>query len=256
MRTQLFAIAAILGLVFAGIGSAFASGGAKEAPDHEWQHTGVFGTFDRGELQRGFQVFQEVCASCHSLDFIAFRNLVDIGFDAEQIKAIAAEYEVEDGPDDEGEMFMRTAKASDYFPAPFANPQAARTSNGGAFPPDLSVIIKARDNGLNYLYALLTGYEEEPPEHFELAEGMSFNHYFAGNQIAMPEPLYEEAVEYADGTEPTLEQLAHDVSVFLAWTAEPELEIRKKTGLKVLIFIAIFTALIYIIKRRVWAKLH
>ena len=164
--------------------------------------------------------------------------------------------EVEDGPDDEGEMFMRTAKASDYFPAPFANPQAARTSNGGAFPPDLSVIIKARDNGLNYLYALLTGYEEEPPEHFELAEGMSFNHYFAGNQIAMPEPLYEEAVEYADGTEPTLEQLAHDVSVFLAWTAEPELEIRKKTGLKVLIFIAIFTALIYIIKRRVWAKLH
>ncbi len=256
MRTQLFAIAAILGLVFAGIGSVFASGGAKEAPDHEWQHTGVFGTFDRGELQRGFQVFQEVCASCHSLDFIAFRNLVDIGFDAEQIKAIAAEYEVEDGPDDEGEMFMRTAKASDYFPAPFANPQAARTSNGGAFPPDLSVIIKARDNGLNYLYALLTGYEEEPPEHFELAEGMSFNHYFAGNQIAMPEPLYEEAVEYADGTEPTLEQLAHDVSVFLAWTAEPELEIRKKTGLKVLIFIAIFTALIYIIKRRVWAKLH
>ncbi len=256
MRTQLFAIAAILGLVFAGIGSVFASGGAKEAPDHEWQHTGVFGTFDRGELQRGFQVFQEVCASCHSLDFIAFRNLVDIGFDAEQIKAIAAEYEVEDGPDDEGEMFMRTAKASDYFPAPFANPQAARASNGGAFPPDLSVIIKARDNGLNYLYALLTGYEEEPPEHFELAEGMSFNHYFAGNQIAMPEPLYEEAVEYADGTEPTLEQLAHDVSVFLAWTAEPELEIRKKTGLKVLIFIAIFTALIYIIKRRVWAKLH
>ena len=256
MRAYLLAIAATLGLTLAGLGTAHASGDTPDLPDHDWTHTGVFGTFDRAELQRGFQVFQEICASCHSLDFIAFRNLVDIGFDAEQIKAIAAEYEVEDGPDDEGEMFMRTAKASDYFPAPFANPQAARTSNGGAFPPDLSVIIKARDNGLNYLYALLTGYEEEPPEHFVLAEGMSFNHYFAGNQIAMPEPLYEEAVEYADGTEPTLEQLAHDVSVFLAWTAEPELEIRKKTGLKVLIFIAIFTALIYIIKRRVWAKLH
>ncbi|MBT3628135.1 MAG: cytochrome c1 [Rhodospirillaceae bacterium] len=256
MRAQLFAIAATLGLVFAGIGNAVAAGSAAEPPDHEWQHTGVFGTFDRGELQRGFQVFQEVCASCHSLDFIAFRNLLDIGFDVDQIKAIAAEYEVEDGPDNEGEMFMRTAKGSDYFPAPFANPQAARASNGGAFPPDLSVIVKARDGGLNYLYGILTGYEEEAPEGFELAEGMNYNHYFPGHQIAMPEPLYEEAVEYADGTEPTLEQLAHDVSVFLAWTAEPELEIRKKTGLKVLIFIAIFTALIYIIKRRVWAKLH
>lgn len=256
MRAQLLAIAATLGLVFAGSSAALAAGNAKEAPDHEWQHTGVFGTFDRGELQRGFQVFQEVCASCHSLDFIAFRNLVEIGFDVDQVKAIAAEYEVEDGPDDEGEMFMRTAKASDYFPAPFANKQAARASNGGAFPPDLSVIVKARDGGLDYLYALLTGYEEEAPEGFELADGMSYNHYFPGHQIAMPEPLYEEAVEYADGTEPTLEQLAHDVSVFLAWTAEPELEIRKKTGLKVLIFIAIFTALIYIIKRRIWAKLH
>ncbi len=256
MRAQLIAIAAILGLVFTGIGTARASGDAAEVPDHEWQHTGVFGTFDRGELQRGFQVFQEVCASCHSLDFIAFRNLLEIGFNADQIKAIAAEYEVEDGPDDEGEMFMRPARASDYFPAPFANQQAARASNGGAFPPDLSVIVKARDGGLDYLYALLIGYEEEPPEGVELAEGMSYNHYFSGHQIAMPEPLYEEAVEYADGTEPTLEQLAHDVSVFLAWTAEPELEIRKKTGLKVLIFIAIFTALIYIIKRRVWAKLH
>jgi ubiquinol-cytochrome c reductase cytochrome c1 subunit len=256
MRAQLFAIAAALGLMFAGIGSAQASGDTPEAPDHDWQHTGVFGTFDRGELQRGFQVFQEVCASCHSLNYIAFRNLLDIGFDVEQVKAIAAEYEVEDGPDNEGDMYMRTAKPSDYFPAPFANPQAARFSNGGANPPDLSVITKARDGGIDYLYGILTGYEEEAPDGFELAEGMSYNHYYPGHQIAMPEPLYEEAVEYADGTEPTLEQLAHDVSVFLAWTAEPEMEIRKKTGLKVLIFIAIFTALIYVIKRRIWAKLH
>ncbi len=259
MRARLFAIAAAFGLMFAGVGLshvAHASGDAAELPDHEWKHTGVFGTFDRDELQRGFQVFQEVCSSCHSLEFIAFRNLAEIGFSEDQIKAIAAEYEVEDGPDAEGEMFMRPARASDYFPAPFDNPQAARASNGGALPPDLSLIVKARDGGIDYLYALLTGYEEEAPEGFELVEGMSYNHYFRGNQIAMPEPLYEEAVEYADGTEPSLEQLAHDLSVFLAWTAEPELEIRKKTGLKVLIFIAIFTALVYIIKRRIWAKLH
>ena len=256
MRAQLLAIAATLGLVFAGAGLAHAAGGEAELPDHDWKHTGVFGTFDRGELQRGFQVFQEVCASCHSLEFIAFRNLAEIGFSEEQIKAIAAEYEVEDGPDNEGEMFMRTARPSDYFPAPFANPQAARASNGGALPPDLSLIVKARDHGIDYLFGILTGYEEEAPDGIELIEGMSYNHYFPGNQIAMPEPLYEEAVEYADGTVPTLEQLANDVSVFLAWTAEPELEFRKKTGLKVLIFIAIFTALIYIIKRRIWARLH
>ncbi|MEE8172368.1 MAG: cytochrome c1 [Alphaproteobacteria bacterium] len=256
MRTRLLTIAATLGLVFAGAGAAHAAGEAPELPDHDWKHTGVFGTFDRGELQRGFQVFQEVCASCHSLNFIAFRNLAEIGFSDDQINAIAAEYEVEDGPDNEGDMFMRAARASDYFPAPFANPEAARASNGGALPPDLSLIVKARDHGIDYLFGILTGYEEEPPEGVELVEGMSYNHFFPGNQIAMPEPLYEEAVEYADGTEPTLEQLANDVSVFLAWSAEPEMEIRKKTGLKVLIFIAIFTALIYIIKRRIWARLH
>ncbi|MDA0231260.1 MAG: cytochrome c1 [Proteobacteria bacterium] len=259
MRARLFAMAAALGLMFTGVGYshvAHASGDTPELPDHEWKHTGVFGTFDRDELHRGFQVFQEVCASCHSLEFIAFRNLAEIGFSEEQIKAIAAEYEVEDGPDNEGEMFMRPARASDYFPAPFANPQAARASNGGALPPDLSLMVKARDGGIDYLYGLLTGYEDEAPEGFELVEGMSYNHYFRGNQIAMPAPLYDEAVEYADGTETSIAQLSHDVSVFLAWTAEPEMEIRKKTGLKVLIFIAIFTALIYIIKRRIWAKLH
>ena len=259
MRARLIAMAAALGLTFAGAGLAgvaHAAGDTAELPDHDWKHTGVFGTFDRSELQRGFQVFQEVCASCHSLEFIAFRNLAEIGFSEDQIKAFAAEYEVEDGPDNEGEMFMRAARPSDYFPSPFANPQAARASNGGALPPDLSLIVKARDGGIDYLYGILTGYEEEPPEGVELAEGMSYNHYFPGHQIAMPEPLYEEAVEYGDGTEPTLEQLSHDVSVFLAWAAEPEMEIRKKTGLKVLIFIAIFTALIYIIKRRIWARLH
>ena len=240
----------------ANIGNANGAGGNENIPPQNWSFDGIFGMFDRGELQRGLQVYLEVCANCHSLEYVAYRNLTEIGYDETQIKAIASQYEVEDGPDAEGEMFMRSARASDYFPAPFDNPQAARASNGGALPPDLSLMVKARNGGIDYLYALLTGYEEEAPEGFELVEGMSYNHYFPGNQIAMPEPLYEEAVEYADGTDPSLDQLAHDVSVFLAWTAEPELEIRKKTGLKVLIFIAIFTALIYIIKRRIWARLH
>ena len=256
MRYTVILVAILFSLTFVTFSDADAAGDAMEPPDRDWKHTGVFGTFDRAELQRGFQVFQEVCASCHSLNYIAFRNLLEIGFSPDQVKSIASEYEVEDGPDNEGEMFMRTARPSDYFPAPFANAQAARSANGGALPPDLSLMVKARDGGLNYLYGILVGYEEEPPEGFELAEGMSYNHYFPGHQIAMPEPLYEDAVEYADGTEASLEQLSHDVSVFLAWTAEPELEIRKQTGLKVLIFLAVFTALIYIIKRRVWAKLH
>ena len=256
MRYTIILVGILFSLTFVTFSNAEAAGDAMEPPDHDWEHTGVFGTFDRSELQRGFQVFQEVCASCHSLNYIAFRNLLDIGFNEDQIKAIASEYEVEDGPDDEGEMFMRPARASDYFPSPFPNAQAARSANGGALPPDLSLMVKAREGGLDYLYGLLVGYEEEAPEGFELAEGMSYNHYFPGHQIAMPEPLYEDAVEYADGTEATLEQLSHDVSVFLAWTAEPELEIRKQTGLKVLIFLAVFTALMYIIKRRVWAKLH
>ncbi len=256
MRYTIILVGILFSLTFVTFSNAEAAGDAMEPPDHDWEHTGVFGTFDRSELQRGFQVFQEVCASCHSLNYIAFRNLLEIGFSPDQVKSIASEYEVEDGPDNEGEMFMRTARPSDYFPAPFANAQAARSANGGALPPDLSLMVKARDGGLNYLYGILVGYEEEPPQGFELAEGMSYNHYFPGHQIAMPEPLYEDAVEYADGTETSLEQLSHDVSVFLAWTAEPELEIRKQTGLKVLIFLAVFTALIYIIKRRVWAKLH
>jgi len=256
MRYTIILVAILFGLTLVTISDADAAGDALEPPDHEWSHTGVFGTFDRAELQRGFQVFQEVCASCHSLNYIAFRNLIEIGFSEDQVKAIASEYEVEDGPDGEGEMFMRSARPSDYFPAPFANSQAARSANGGSLPPDLSLMVKARDGGLDYLYGILVGYEEEPPDGFELAEGMSYNHYFPGHQIAMPEPLYEDAVEYSDGTEASIDQLAHDVSVFLAWTAEPELEIRKQTGLKVLIFLAVFTALIYIIKRRVWAKLH
>ncbi len=235
---------------------ALAAGDEIDIPDQDWQHEGVFGTFDRGSLQRGFQVFEEVCATCHSLQYIAFRNLLEIGFTEQEAKAIAAEYEVEDGPDGEGEMFTRAARLADYWPSPFANDNAARASNGGALPPDLSLIIKARESGPDYVYALMTGYQDEPPEGVTLSDGMSYNHYFRGHQIAMPQPLYDEAVEYVDGTPTTLEQHARDVTAFLAWTAEPELEERKQTGLKVLIFVFVLTAVLFVIYRRTWAKLH
>ena len=256
MRRTLLAGLLTGALALLGGHAAHAAGGSADVPDQDWQHEGVFGSFDRGELQRGFQVFQEVCSACHSLQYIAFRNLVEIGFTEEEAKAIAAEYEVEDGPDDEGEMFDRPARLSDYWPSPFANDNEARASNGGALPPDLSLIIKAREGGADYIYALMTGYEEDAPEGMELADGMSFNHFFPGQQIAMVEPLYDEAVEYVDGTPMTQEQHARDVTAFLSWAAEPELEERKETGLKVLIFVFVLTAVLFVIYRRVWARLH
>lgn len=251
------ALAAVTVCAFAAVGGgAFAADDEIDIPDRDWAHEGVFGTFDRGALQRGFQVFEEVCAACHSLRYIAFRNLAEIGFTEEEAKAIAAQYEVEDGPDDEGAMFTRPARLADYWPSPFANDNEARAANGGALPPDLSLIVKAREGGADYIHALMIGYEDEAPAGVEMADGMSYNRYFGGHQIAMPPPLYEEAVEYADGTSATLDQHARDVTAFLAWTAEPELEERKQTGLKVLIFVFILTAVLFVIYRRVWARLH
>jgi ubiquinol-cytochrome c reductase cytochrome c1 subunit len=254
--------------VFAlGLNAAEASEGL-DIPEREWSFTGVFGAFDRAELQRGFQVHKEVCAGCHSLNFIAFRNLADLGFSEAEVKAIAAEYTIIDGPDDEGEMFERAGRPSDYFPAPFANDKAAAAANNGAVPPDLSVIIKARVNGTNYMHALMTGYEELPenfkelpefgylPEKFEPLEGVSFNKYYPGFQTAMPPPLSEDAVEYADGTAASVEQMATDVTVFLMWAAEPNLEARKKMGIKVMIFLLVFTGVLYAAKRKIWADLH
>lgn len=250
------AAATVCAFTAGGGGAAFAAGEEIDIPGQDWEYEGVFGTFDRGALQRGFQVFEEVCAACHSLRYIAFRNLVEIGFTEEEAKAIAAQYEVEDGPDDEGAMFTRPARLADYWPSPFANDNEARAANGGALPPDLSLIVKAREGGSDYLYALMIGYEDEAPEGVEMADGMSYNRYFPGHQIAMPPPLYDEAVEYADDTPATLDQHARDVTAFLAWTAEPELEERKQTGLKVLIFVFILTAVLFVIYRRVWARLH
>jgi len=224
-------------------------------PAQDWQHAGIFGTFDRDQLQRGYQVYSEVCAACHSLRQIYFRNLEAIGFSENRVKAIAAEVEVAGEPDSDGEPTTRQGKPFDRIPGPYPNEQAARAANGGAYPPDLSLMVKARLGGADYLYALLTGYGDAP-QGMQMNEGMSFNEYFPGHQIAMPAPLSEDAVEYEDGTSASVEQMAKDVTTFLAWTAEPELEERKRLGIKVLLFLLVLTAMTYALKRKIWSDLH
>ena len=248
-RASLFGLGVVISIVFAG--SAYASE-APKLPAQEWSWQGIFGTFDQQELQRGLQVYLEVCASCHGLDHVAYRNLTALGYNDEQVKAFAAEYEIEDGPDEEGEMFFRSARPSDHFVSPFPNDQAARASNNGALPPELSLMAEARTGGADYLYALLTGYVD-PPEDLELPDGMSFNTYFPSQQIAMPQPLFEDGVEYADGTKASIDQMARDVSAFLTWTAEPYLDERKAMGFKVILFLLVFTAMLIAVKRKVWA---
>ena len=238
-----------------GAGSTAQAAEGAQFESRSWSFYGLFGTYDRGALQRGFQVYAEVCSACHGLNRIAFRNLIDLGFSDAEAKAIAASYEVEDGPDAEGEMFFRPGRLADRFVPPFANDNAARASNNGALPPDLSLIIKARQGSPDYLYALLVGYAD-PPGGEELADGMSYNLAFPGHQIAMPPPLFADGVEFADGTSATVAQMADDVSHFLAWTSETKLEERKRLGLKVMIFLIIMTALLYAVKRRVWSDQH
>ena len=238
--------------------TASAASGSEFAP-HEpvggWKHSGLTGTFDRAALQRGYQVYKEVCAACHSMNLVAFRNLQDIGFNEDQVKAIAAGYQVLGEPDDNGDVKMRPALPADRFVKPFANEKAARAANNGAYPPDLSLMVKARHGGENYVYSLLTGYGTAPEE-VKMNPGMSYNPYFPGMQISMSAPLTEGAVTYADGTKATIEQMAHDVATFLTWTAEPKLEVRKQTGLKVMLFLFVFAGMMYAVKRRVWRKLH
>ena len=245
--------AAAAAIVFAGLAGP-ASAAVGEIEKQNWSFDGVFGKFDKAALQRGFQVYQEVCAGCHGLEYIAFRNLTELGLNEDQVKAIAAEYEVEDGPDDEGEMFTRPAILSDILPSPFANDNAARASNNGALPPDLSLIAKARTGGPDYLHALLTGYVDAPAD-VTINEGMSYNPYFPGNQIAMPPPIDDDAVEYTDGTPATVDQMSLDVVQFLMWAAEPKLEIRKRMGIKVILFLLVLTALFYASKRKVWSRI-
>lgn len=231
------------------------SADTKHPKQMHWTFDGAFGTFDRQSAQRGLQVYREVCSSCHSLNRVAFRSLSGIGFPEAEIKALAAEYTVMDGPGDDGEMFERPGAPSDKFVPPFANEKAARAVNGGAYPPDLSLIVKAREDGPDYVYSILTGYMNAP-EGTHISEGMHYNPYFPGGQIAMPAPLSADQVTYADGTPASVDQMAKDVVNFLQWVAEPEMEMRKAMGVKVLIFLFITTVFLYIAKRRVWRDLH
>ena len=238
--------------------SADASGGhhaAPELPDVDWDFQGPTGSYDRASLQRGFQVYKQVCAACHGMKRIAYRNLSALGYTEDQIKSVAAEYSIIDGPDDEGEMFERPGRPSDHFKNPYANDNQAKAANNGALPPDLSLIVKARVGGPDYIYGLLTGYEEAPAG-TELATGQHWNKYMPGNKIAMPAPLLEGAVAYEDGSPTTVDQYAHDVVQFLSWASEPEMEVRKQTGIKVIFFLVIFAGLLYAVKRKIWAKVH
>ncbi|XP_057772930.1 cytochrome c1-2, heme protein, mitochondrial-like isoform X2 [Salvia miltiorrhiza] len=202
-----------------------------ESPSYPWPHKGILSSYDHASIRRGHQVYQQVCASCHSMSLISYRDLVGVAYTEEETKAMAAEIEVADGPNDEGEMFTRPGKLSDRFPQPYPNEQAARFANGGAYPPDLSLITKARHNGQNYVFALLTGYHD-PPAGVMIREGLHYNPYFPGGAIAMPKMLNDGAVEYEDGTPATEAQMGKDVVTFLSWAAEPEMEERKLMGFK------------------------
>lgn len=224
---------------------------------NDWSFEGIFGTFDRSSLQRGYQVYQEVCSGCHSIQHLSYRNLSEKGgpeFSLDEAKAIAAQFEVTDGPNDEGEMFTRPRRLSDKFVNPFPNIQAATAANGGAYPPDMSVLVKARKGGADYIYSLLLGYEEAPAG-YELDDGVYYNKYIPGNKIMMSKPLSEGAVKYSDGTQATEAQMAKDVVTFLTWAAEPNLEARHKMGFKVFIFLIILLTLVYFSKQKVWSRL-
>jgi ubiquinol-cytochrome c reductase cytochrome c1 subunit len=220
--------------------------------ERDWTFTGPLGYFDKASLQRGFQVYREVCSSCHGLDYIAFRHLADLGYNEAEIKAIAADYEVVDGPDEEGEMFTRPGIPADKFPNPFANENAARAANGGAYPPDLSLSVKAHSNGANYLYSLLISYSDAPVS-VDMPDGMHYNEAFSGHLIAMPQPLYGDDISFTSGGDTTIEGLAADVTAFLAWTSEPEMERRKRTGIAVMIFLLVMCFVSYGSMRYVWS---
>ena len=275
IKRTLIAVAALLGLT----APVLAAGETSVPPQLDWSFQGPFGTFDRAQLQRGFKVYREVCASCHGLRYIAFRNLAEPGgpeFSEAQVRALAAEYKIQDGPNEAGDMFERPGRSADRFPPPFPNENAAAAANGGKAPPDLSLMAKARtyergfpwfifdvfrqysENGADYLVALLNGYKD-PPQGFQVPEGGHYNEYYPGHNIAMPKPLSDGQVEYPkgeDGNAPvpeTVDQYAKDVTAFLAWTAEPHLEARKRLGFKVILFLLLLAVLMYFTKKKIWA---
>lgn len=277
IKTLLAAAVLGSGLALGSASGALAAGKQAQAPDIDYSFEGVFGTFDRAQLQRGFLVYKQVCSACHAMGQMYYRNLMEPGgpeFTEAQAKAIAAEYEVTDGPNDDGEMFDRPATPADKFKSPFPNEKAARAANGGAYPVDLSLITKKREGfhypwyvspfiklvtgngGPEYVHAVLTGYQDPPADHAEEApEGKYYNPYFAaGPWISMAPPLTEDAVEYADGTKATIDQMATDVSAFLAWAGEPKMEQRKSMGFMVLLYLALLSVLLYLTKKRLFSR--
>lgn len=255
---KLFALA----LMFALAVPAMASGEAWTPAPQKWPFQGVFATYDRASLQRGFQVYREVCSACHGLSLLMFQDLAapgGPGFDDKAMRNIMASFSMPAGPndageefDDQGKRFVRGAKPSDRIPSPFANEQAARSANNGALPPDLSLIVKARRGGADYVYALMQGFSEKPPRGFKVQDGMFYNPYFSGWNIAMTPPLSDDAVAYSDGTKAALAQEAHDVATFLAWASDPKLEERRKVGLQVMAFLLLFASLVFLSSRQVW----
>ena len=222
----------------------------------DWSFKGLFGKFDRGSLQRGYQVYTEVCAACHSMKYLSYRNLAEKGgpeFSEAEVKAIAASFEVKDGPNSDGDMFTRPGKLSDKFVKPYDNVKAAEAANGGAYPPDMSVLVKARGGGVDYIYSLLQGYEE-PPSGVTLDDGVHYNKYMYGNKIKMAAPLSDDLIEYGDGTKASVEQMSKDVTTFLMWAAEPHLEARHQMGFKAIVYLIILTTLVYFSMKKIWSR--
>jgi ubiquinol-cytochrome c reductase cytochrome b/c1 subunit len=245
-------------------------------PRLTWSFAGPLGKFDQGQIQRGFKIYREVCSACHSLTLLSFRNLTDPsgpGFSEAQVAAIASQYKVPGAPNDQGEVEDRPARPADHFPAVFPNEQAARAANGGALPPDMSVLAKARgyergfpwflidiftqyqELGPDYIAAILKGYED-PPHGFALPQGSNYNKYFPGHALGMPKPLSDGQVEYTDGTPATVDQYAKDVAAFLMWAAEPHLVARKELGLKVMVFLLVFAGMLYFTKKKIWHEIE
>ncbi|KAJ7493465.1 cytochrome C1 family-domain-containing protein [Mycena galericulata] len=248
--THLYGSLPFLPQVYAGLDS----DEGLHPPEYPWPHKGLLDTFDHASIRRGYQVYREVCAACHSLDRIAWRNLVGVSHTVTEARTMAEEVEYQDGPDDQGEMFQRPGKLSDYMPPPYANEEAARAGNAGALPPDLSLIVKARHGGADYIFALLTGYVD-PPAGVEVREGMNYNPFFPGGAIGMARVLFDGLVEYEDGTPATTSQMAKDVVTFLNWAAEPEHDERKKTGIKAVILFSTMMLISLYVKRFKWTPI-
>jgi len=255
-KKQLIALAITIAATLGIAAAVEASSDNKHPKQLHWAFDGMTGTLDRQAAQRGFKVYKEVCAACHGMQRIAYRNLKEIGFSEGEVKTLAAEAQVTDGPNDAGEMYQRPGVPADKLVPPYPNEKAARAANGGAYPPDLSLMIKARKDGANYVYSLLTGYEAAPAE-VVLGANMHYNPYFPGHQIAMPAPLMSDGqVTFDDGTAATVDQMSRDVVTFMQWAAEPEMEARKQMGIKVLIFLGVMSVLSYLAMRRVWARIE